>query len=99
VQIEVLACRELLVERGILEDEADPRAHRRRIVRDVDPRDASIAGGGPQEGAEDADRRGLPGTVRTEEAEHLILLDREIDPADRLELAVLLDEASDLDDR
>ena len=46
---------------------------------------------------EDLDRRRLAGAVRAEEAEHLALLDLEVDPADRLELSVRLAQAANGD--
>src|SRR5207302_8419787 len=99
MQVEVLAGGQLVVERGVLEDEADAPANRSRILRDVDAGDARLPGGRPQQRAEDADGGRLPRAIRPEEAEDLALVDRKVDAANRFELAVLLDEARDLDDR
>src|SRR5581483_5217817 len=46
---------------------------------------------------EDLHGRRLAGAVRAEQPKHLALLDREVDPADRLEVPVGLAQAADLD--
>src|SRR5207245_3186371 len=69
MQVEVLAGGQLVVERGVLEDEADAPANRSRILRDVDAGDARLPGGRPQQRAEDADGGRLPRAIRPEEAE------------------------------
>src|SRR5438034_9202497 len=99
MQLEVLARGQLVVERRVLEDEADAPADGSGVLRHIDAGDARFPGGRSQQSAEDADGGRLPRSVRPEEAEDLALLDRKVDAANRFELAVLLDEARDLDDR
>ena len=55
---------------------------------------AGVAGAIP---LEDLDRRRLARAVRAEQAEHLALLDLEVDPAHRLQLPVGLPQAADGD--
>src|SRR6185437_5090570 len=87
------------VERRVLEDEADVPADLVALRRDVVAGDARVTARRAHQRAEHADRRGLPRTVGTEEAERLPRRHVEVDAADGLDLAVALDEAANRDRR
>jgi hypothetical protein len=97
VELEVLSPGELVVERRVLEDEADALAHTSGILDDIDAGHASRARGRREQGAEDGDGRGFPGPVRAEETEYLPVLDLEVNASHRFQLAVSLDQALGLD--
>src|SRR5207249_2906211 len=99
VELEVLAGSQLLVERGVLKNETDARADRRRVVVDVDARHASGARRRAHQRAQDVDRRRLAGAVRAEEAEDLSRLNVQVDASHGLDRAEALGEVVDRDDR
>src|SRR5690606_32222313 len=65
-ELQVLEPREALVDRCVLAGEADAGARGARVGDDVDPVDDGTTGVGFEEGGEDADCGGLPGSVGTE---------------------------------
>ena len=69
------------------EDVADPAAHLAGVVDDVVPEHPGRARGGQQQRDEHLDRGGLAGAVGPEQPEQLAALDREVDPAHRLDVA------------
>ena len=71
VEPEVLLGGEVLVERRVLEDEADVPADVGRTGRDVEPGHRGAPAGRAKQRAQDVDRRGLAGAVRPEEPERL----------------------------
>ena len=97
VELQVLARRELVVERGVLEDQADAAPHLVGLAGDIDAGDLDLPGGGLEQGAEDADGGRLAGAVGPQEAKDLTLRDIEVDAPNRLDLAVLLDQTAHLD--
>ena len=97
MQPQVLIGGEADVQRGVLEDQADVAAHVVAPADDVEAVDAGGPGRGLGQGAEHVDRRALAGAVGAEEAEHLARRDGKRHAADRVELAVGLDEVVDLD--
>ena len=99
MKLEVLAARQHVVERWVLEDETDSLADPSRVLDDVDASNLRGAGRGREQCAEDRDGRGLAGPVWPEEAEYLAVTDFEIDAAHGFHLAVSLDQAAGLDYR
>ena len=99
VQHQVLLGGQPIVQRRVLEDDADAPAHLVRRRRDVQPRQPRASRRRLQQRAEDLDGRRLAGAVRPEEPEDLAGADGEPDPAHRLHLTVRLGEILDLDDR
>ena len=97
VEPEVLRGGHLHVQRRVLEDQADVAAHVVAPADDVEAADARDPGRGLGQRAEHVDRGALAGAVRAEEAEDLARRDGERDAADRVDLAVGLDEVVDLD--
>lgn len=80
-ELQRLGHREVLVERAVLRDEADARKDLERLPRRVVAEDANGAGGGPQQADGEVDHRGLPGSVRADEAGDL--------PSRQLDIAVV----------
>ena len=77
----------------------DPAPQRHPIAGRVQAEGADPAARGSEEAEQAADRRALAGPVGPQEPEDLATLDLEVDAPDRLDLAVVLDEALDTDDR
>ena len=71
VMAEVLLDGELAVDARVLEDDAEPAAHRVRRARHVVTEDAGGTAVGRQEGGEDTEEGALAATVRAEETEQL----------------------------
>src|SRR5581483_725325 len=92
-----LVDREARPQLRVLQHDADPLAELRAGPLRVVPQHAHVAGVPVAVALEDLDRRRLPGAVRPEQAEHLALVDLEVDAAYRLVLAVRLPQAADLD--
>ena len=67
---EVLVAGQVLVDGGVLTREADAFPYGLRIRTDIDAEHIGASAGSLQDGRENPHRRGLPGTVRPEEAEH-----------------------------
>src|SRR5262249_30183333 len=86
-----LATGELVVERELARQVADTAMDRDRVDGRLDAEDARRSAGRP-------DRRRLAGTVGTEEAEGLALVDPQVDLDDPAVLAVALGELVGLDD-
>ena len=80
-----------------LEHDPDPGAERRERSPGIEAEHADLALGALAVTLEDLDRRRLAGAVGPEQPEHLAAAHLEVDPADRLELAVGLAQAADLD--
>src|SRR5207342_3138447 len=86
------------IERGLLERDADEPADLRPVLHDVVATDERRTRGRRQQRRQNVDGRGLPGTVRAEEAVDLSRRDGEVDAVDRARaLAVLADEPPNLD--
>ncbi len=99
VEAQVARGREVRVERRVLEDEADVAAHRRALAHDVEARDARLALARVRERAEDLDRGRLARAVRPQEAERLAGVHGQVEAANRLDVAVALDQPAGFDDR
>ena len=97
MEAEVLLGGELIVERLLLEDEADVAAHRLGPREDVDAGDPDLSGRRPRQRAQHVDRGRLARPVWAQEREHLALVDVKVDPVDRGELSEPLPQATDLD--
>ena len=87
-----------------LHDRPDPPDHPREIAPGVHAQNAARSPGRADQSKQTADRRGLAGTIRTEEAEHATLGHGEVEPVDghrasAAETSILLEEPFDLDDR
>ena len=94
---EVLGAGEVLVDRGVLAGQADGAADLVRLGGDVVPADQGGAGVGLQQGGENADRGGLAGAVRAEDAEDGAFAGGEVDPVEGLGGAEALPEPLGLD--
>ena len=94
-----LADGEVRPELGRLEDDADPLPEVGAGPLGIVSEHAHLAAVALAVALEDLDRRRLAGAVRAEEAEDFARLDREVDPAHRLEVPVRLAQAADLDRR
>ena len=99
MELEVLAPRELAVERRVLEDQADARANRALILANIETGDLRDSRGGSDQRAKDADGRRLAGAVRAQETEDLAGMDVKVDASHGLDLAVGLDEVTNADHR
>jgi hypothetical protein len=91
--LQVLEAGQVLVDRRVLPGQADAGPQGGRLADDVVAGHARAAAVGRQEGGEDAHRRGLARPVGAEQPQHAALGDREVDPAQRLDLAVRLVQA------
>ena len=94
-----LADGEVRPELGRLEDDADPLPEVAAGPLGIVSEHPHLAAVALAVALEDLDRRRLAGAVRAEEPEDLARLDREVDPAHRLEVPVRLPQAADLDCR
>jgi hypothetical protein len=77
--MEVLAARQVLVDRGELAGQADRAPHFVGMLEHVDARDDRLAAVGPEQRRQAADGGGLTRAVRPEQAEDRALRDIEID--------------------
>ena len=91
--LEVLEAGEVLVDRGVLAGEPDARAQRRRLLDDVEARDARAARVGLEQRGEDAHGGRLAGAVGAEQAEDGALARLQVDPVERDDVPVRLGEA------
>src|SRR5205823_4994151 len=98
-RLQALARGQVRVERGRLQHHADPLAPRCSASARVDAEDLHVAGIPAAVALEDLDGRRLARAVRAEQGEDLAGLDREVDPAERLVVAVALPEARHDDGR
>ena len=96
-QAEVLAAREVGVDRGELTGHPDHPPDRVGLLRDVVAEDARDPGVGLEHGGEDPDRGGLARAVGPQQAEDRTGRDLEVDPVQREHLAEALGEPLDLD--
>ena len=94
-----LAHREVRPHLRLLQDDADPLAEVPPRPLGIVAEDAHFAGIAFAVALEDLDGRRLAGAVGPEQPEDLSFLDREVDLPDRLEVAVGLAQAADLDRR
>ena len=85
---EVLAAREVLVDRGVLTGEPDQPPHLVRLSANVEPADARRAGVGVEQRREDPHRRRLARAVRAEQSEDGSLAHLEIDAVERAHLGL-----------
>ena len=99
VEAQVLLPRQVVVQRGVLEHQADVAAHGVPFGGDVVTRDPGGARSRVRQGAQDLDRGGLARPVRAEEAEGLSGGYLEVDAAHGLDLAVPLGQRADRDSR
>ena len=96
-EAQVLGDGEVVVEAEALAHVPDPPLHALGVLRDVHAEHEAGAGGRPEQPAQHADRRGLAGAVRAEEAEDLALVHGERDPVHGLEGPEVLAQLADLD--
>ena len=95
---QMLAAREVRVERRLLQRRADRPAHPRTLMQDVVPGHPRGAGGRRQQRGEHQHSRRLARSVRPEEPVDLARLDLQLDPVDRARaLLELAHEPLDLD--
>ena len=87
-----------LVHRGRLEDDADAGAPVEACAGRIGPQHLDLAAVARPVALEDLDRGRLACAVGAEQAEDLAGPEVEVDPLQRLELAVALAEAADADD-
>jgi hypothetical protein len=85
--LEVLETGQVLVHGCELTRETDHRPQERRVPHHIEPGHDGRAFVGLEEGREDPDGGGLAGTVRPEQPEDRALLDRQIHPFDRPDVA------------
>ena len=97
VQLQVLLGGQTIVQRRVLEDDADAAAHLRRRSDHVDAGQPRRPGGRLQQRAQDLDRRRLARAVGAEKAEDLAGADGKPDPAHGLDLVVGLAKVLHLD--
>ena len=82
MQLEVLAPAQRTVDHRLLEHHAADAARLKRLRCHVVAAQSRAAAGRGDGGREHADRRRLAGAIRTEQAEHLTVLDVEVDALD-----------------
>ena len=83
--------RELEIEGGLLEHDAEHRQRRHRIAPHIVPHDLDAAGIGHEQSGQKLEQRGLAGAVRTQERDEFAGGRREADAVDRVNGAVGLD--------
>ena len=98
-QPQVLAGREVLVDRRVLAGDADQLADTMRLAGDVDAEDPRLARVDRQQRREHPQHRGLAGAVRSEDAEDLALAHLEVDAVDGAQVAELLHQSARVDGR
>ena len=96
---EVLDPGQVVVDRRVLTGEPDPRAQRRGFSHHIEPGHPRGPGIGLQQRGEHAHRRGLPGPVRAEHAEHGARRGLQVDPVKGAHRPERLHEALDADGR
>jgi len=97
-ELQVATARQVRVEARRLDEARDPVERRDAGLR-VAAEQPDAAGGRPDEAEHHPQRGGLARAVRPEIAEDVARQDRQVDAADRHEVAVVLDEPADLDRR
>src|SRR6266487_6733995 len=98
VKPEVFLRRETIVERLILEHEADASPHFIRIGENVKTRHGRFTCGGPQQCRQNFDRGRLSGSVWSKKTENLARFDLELDIVYSRNRAKCLDQIFDVDD-
>ena len=98
-KVQELGHREARIERHALELDADPLLDRLRVTADVQAEDLHGAGIGGAQTLEDLDRGRLAGAVRPEHPEDLAPPDLEGDSVDGFDVAVVLLQVGDANDR
>jgi hypothetical protein len=96
-QDEVLAPRQLLVDRGQLAGQADEPTDGVGLLHDVTPEHAGLALVGPQQGGQHADRGRLAGPVGSQDAIHRAARNGQVDAVDGTNAPEGLDEAGGFD--
>ena len=96
VKLHVLPGGLVLVEAGVLEDDAEAAAHFLLLVHGVEAVHADAAAGGPQQRGEHFDGGGFAGSVGAEEGEDLPRADFERDVVDRHHVTELANEVLDV---
>ena len=89
-ELEVLAAGQVAVDGRVLAGEADVVADGIGVARDVDAEHLGVTAGRVRARREDADGRGLAGTVRAEQTEDRSRRDLEVDAAEGLDVAEAL---------
>ena len=97
VDDQVLAHRQLVVERVLLWNDAQAAANLRAVGDGVQVENAERPRGRRRDAADHAHGRALPRSVRAEKAERFAALHVEVDPVDRDEIAELLQEPAGMD--
>ena len=99
VEAQVLLGGQVVVDRGVLEHQAEVAPHLVALAHHVVTGHDRRARGRPRERAEDVDGGGLAGAVRAEKPEGLAGENVEIEPAHGLEIPVALGEPAHVDGR
>jgi len=99
VEDEVLADRQLRVERVLLRHDAEPCPDLRAVRSGIQAEDGENPVADRRDAADHAHGRGLAGAVRAEEAERFAGSHVEVDGVDRDELAEALGQAAGMDER
>src|SRR6266545_2036618 len=99
VDDDVLADRQLEVERVLLRDDAEARADLRAVGHGIEAEDPKRPAGRRRHTPDHPHGRGLAGTIRSEETEGLATLDVEVDPVHGDERAEALDEPAGVRER
>jgi len=97
VEVEILVYREAIVERGLLEHNAQAAPCLQGLGDDIDAADARGSAVGPEDGAENVEQGRLAGAVRSEQREQLVAADREAHIVQRERAPVTFAHALDLD--
>ena len=83
VELEILFCRQSIIQRWVLEDDADGAPHLGRVLDHIMPGQGGTATAGLEQGAEDLDGGRLARPIGADKAEHLTLADAEAHLIDR----------------
>jgi len=97
--LQVLPAGHRLLDGRELAGQADDLPHLGGLAQGVDAVDVQRSRVRPQQGGYRPDERGLPSPVRAEQGHHPARADDEVQPGQRLGLAVALHEAAGLEDR
>ncbi len=90
--LEVLVAGQVLVDRGVLPRETDPRADAGGVLQHVDAGDRGTACVGLDQRGQHPHGGGLAGAVGAEQRQHLALRNGEVEALERLDLLVSLDQ-------
>ncbi len=93
-EAQIFRDRQVAIERGVLEHEPDAAPHGEALVRDVVSRDARRTTRRREQRRQQMNGGGLPGAVRSQQAEELSVADLEVELVERAERAEVLPEAA-----